>query len=173
MGQPGPRSQPVLCAPVIHRAHITTRYALKLASPTSVQVARAPEAVALVCWGADAPQTPDGRDGRRCGARIGLGSTRLRADLRRSGKPAEALRREEPGRRDICIYAHEPRVVVAASRNEFFIDPGHTYRLRFHASRADDLAPPPHGVAVRMLKKSSDADAMTRVFATERLTELE
>ena len=55
MGQPGPRSQPVLCAPVIHRAHITTRYALKLASPTSVQVARAPEAVALVCWGADAP----------------------------------------------------------------------------------------------------------------------
>ena len=57
MGQPGPRSQPVLCAPVIHRAHITTRYALKLASPTSVQVARAPEAVAPVRWGADAPPT--------------------------------------------------------------------------------------------------------------------
>ena len=75
-----------------------------------------------------------------------MGSTRLRADLRRSGKLAEALRREEPS---------------------------HTYRLRFHASRADDLAPPPHGVAVRMLKKSSDADAMNRVFATERLTEPE
>jgi hypothetical protein len=102
-----------------------------------------------------------------------LGSTHLRADLCRSGKLAEALRREEPGRRDICIYAHEPRVVVAASRNEFFIDPSHTYRLRFHASQADDLAPPPHGVAVRMLKKSSDADAMNRVFATERLTEPE
>ena len=57
MGQPGPRSQPALCAPVIHRAHITTRYALKLASPTSVQVARAPEAVAPVRWGADAPPT--------------------------------------------------------------------------------------------------------------------
>ena len=43
-----------------------------------------------------------------------------------SGKLAEALRREEPGRRDICISAREPHMEVTASRNEFFIDPSRT-----------------------------------------------
>jgi GNAT-family acetyltransferase (TIGR03103 family) len=81
-----------------------------------------------------------------------------------SGKLADALRREEPGRRDICIYAREPHVVVAASPDEFFIDPSHTYRLRFDPSHSDDLTPSPHGLTVRTLKKSSDADAMNRVF---------
>jgi hypothetical protein len=79
---------------------------------------------------------------------------------------------KNPGRRDICI-AREPHVVVAAPRNEFFIDPSHTDRLRFNASQADDLTPSPHGVTVRTLKESSDADAMNRVFAMERLTEPE
>lgn len=43
----------------------------------------------------------------------------------------EALRREGPGRRDICIYARESHVVVAEAPTELFIDPSHTYRLRF------------------------------------------
>ena len=46
-------------------------------------------------------------------------------------KLAETLRQEEPGRRDICIYARESHVVVAGSPTELFIDPSHTYRLRF------------------------------------------
>ena len=62
--------------------------------------------------------------------------------------------------RDICI-AREPHVVVAASRNEYFIDPSHTDRLRFNASQADDLTPLPHGVTVRTLKNAFDADART------------
>ena len=80
---------------------------------------------------------------------------------------------EEPGRRDIRIYAREPYALVAASRDGFFIDPSHTYRLRFNASQADDLTPSPHGVTVRTLKNAFDADAMNRVFAMERLTEPE
>jgi len=49
-------------------------------------------------------------------------------------KLAEVLRQEGPGRRDICIYAREPHVLVARAPAELFIDPSHTYRLRF----ADD-----------------------------------
>ena len=41
-------------------------------------------------------------------------------------KLAEVLRREAPGRRDICIYARESHVVVARSPSELFIDPSHT-----------------------------------------------
>jgi hypothetical protein len=58
-------------------------------------------------------------------------------------------------------------VVVAASRNEFFIDPAipiDCASMRPNASQAEDLTPSPHGVTLRTLKKSSDADAMNRVL---------
>ncbi len=78
---------------------------------------------------------------------------------------AEALRREAPGRRDICIYARESHVVVAGAPSELFIDPSHTYRLRFtEASKREEPAPSPVGVTVRTLNDPSDADAMNRVY---------
>ena len=46
-------------------------------------------------------------------------------------KLAEVLRGETHGRRDICIYAREPHVLVSRAPAELFIDPSHTYRLRF------------------------------------------
>ena len=76
----------------------------------------------------------------------------------------EALRREGPGRRDICIYARESHVVVAEAPTELFIDPSHTYRLRFTDSTPEDLSPSPLGVTVRTLNDPVDADAMNRVY---------
>ena len=46
-------------------------------------------------------------------------------------KLAEVLRHEGHGRRDICMYAREPHVLVSMAPAELFIDPSHTYRLRF------------------------------------------
>ena len=60
-------------------------------------------------------------------------------------KLAEVLRQEGPGRRDICIYAREPHVLVARAPAELFIDPSHTYRLRFSDDEADLLADRIHG----------------------------
>ncbi|GLE50719.1 N-acetylglutaminylglutamine synthetase [Mycobacterium montefiorense] len=77
---------------------------------------------------------------------------------------AEALRREAPGRRDICIYARESHVVIARAPTELFIDPSHTYRLRFTPAHDEELAPSPLGVTVRTLNDATDADAMNRVF---------
>ncbi len=78
---------------------------------------------------------------------------------------AETLRQEVPGRRDICIYARESHVVVAGAPTELFIDPSHTYRLRFAGDSAqEDLTPLPVGVTVRTLREPDDADAMNRVF---------
>jgi GNAT-family acetyltransferase (TIGR03103 family) len=77
---------------------------------------------------------------------------------------SEALRREAPGRRDICIYARESHVVIARAPTELFIDPSHTYRLRFTSEHDEDLAPSPLGVTVRTLNDPADADAMNRVF---------
>ncbi|MGV0784973.1 N-acetylglutaminylglutamine synthetase [Mycolicibacterium peregrinum] len=74
---------------------------------------------------------------------------------------AEVLQREGPGRRDICIYARESHVLIARSPAELFIDPSHTYRLRF----TDELtAAQPVGFTVRTLQTPNDADAMNRVY---------
>ncbi|ORB27915.1 N-acetylglutaminylglutamine synthetase [Mycolicibacterium parafortuitum] len=75
---------------------------------------------------------------------------------------ADVLRKEGQGRRDICIYAREPHVLVAKAPSELFIDPSHTYRLRFADVAAD--APAPSGFRVRTLEARTDADEMNRVY---------
>src|SRR4051812_10446146 len=72
-------------------------------------------------------------------------------------KLAEVLRHEGRGRRDICMYAREPQVLVALAPAELFIDPSHTYRLRFSD---DDPDLSPTGFTVRTLQGPEDADAM-------------
>ena len=74
---------------------------------------------------------------------------------------AEVLRREGPGRRDVCMYASEAHVVVARSPHELFIDPSHTYRLRFSEESLDWS---PVGIRVRGLESPRDAEEMNRVY---------
>jgi GNAT-family acetyltransferase (TIGR03103 family) len=74
---------------------------------------------------------------------------------------AAVLRRERPGRRDICMYTPEAHVVVARSPHELFIDPSHTYRLRFSDEPIDVN---PTGFTVRELESPADAEEMNRVY---------
>ncbi|KUH69630.1 GNAT family acetyltransferase [Mycolicibacterium novocastrense] len=78
------------------------------------------------------------------------------------GKLAEVLRHEGHGRRDICIYAREPHVLVSMAPAELFIDPSHTYRLRF--TEDPDPGKSPTGFSVRSLQSADDADEMNRVY---------
>ncbi|MDT5016103.1 MAG: hypothetical protein QOD39_2263, partial [Mycobacterium sp.] len=75
---------------------------------------------------------------------------------------AEVLRQEGLGRRDICIYAREPHVLVAKAPAELFIDPSHTYRLRFSAD--DPVDPSATGFTVRTLERPEEADEVNRVY---------
>ncbi|HEX5143360.1 MAG TPA: N-acetylglutaminylglutamine synthetase [Mycobacterium sp.] len=76
---------------------------------------------------------------------------------------AEVLTHEEPGRRDICIYAREAHVLIARAPQELFIDPSYTYRLRF-TEDAEDPEPDPFGFTIRTLRGPEDADAINRVY---------
>ncbi|MFW0150271.1 N-acetylglutaminylglutamine synthetase [Mycobacterium sp. smrl_JER01] len=75
---------------------------------------------------------------------------------------ADVLRQEGQGRRDICIYAREPHVLVAKAPAELFIDPSHTYRLRFADTETAGAAPA--GFHIRSLQSRADADEMNRVY---------
>ncbi len=70
--------------------------------------------------------------------------------------------KEEPGRRDICMYVREPHVAVSKAPQELFIDPSHTYRLWLHTLRSDQ--DPIRGVVVRKMASAADADAVNRIY---------
>lgn len=75
---------------------------------------------------------------------------------------AEVMRSEEPGARDICLYAPEPQVVVGHVPNELFIDPSHTYRIDLRAgtpTERDVL-----GVSVRRIRDDADAKAINLLY---------
>ncbi len=71
--------------------------------------------------------------------------------------------REEPGRRDICLYVREPHVLVSRAPQELFIDPSHTYRLWLDRRRPH--RDPVSGVVIRDLGDEEDAVAVNRLYA--------
>ena len=75
----------------------------------------------------------------------------------------EVLRAEEAGRRDICLYPHDPHVLVSLAPHELFVDPSYTYRLWLHRYRPRRLRP--RGVVVRKMHRLSDAAAVNRLYA--------
>ena len=75
---------------------------------------------------------------------------------------ANALRAEQPGSRDICLYASDPHVVVGHAPNELFIDPSHTYRLELDGYRPRRRRI--SGVIVRPLEGLDDARAVDHLY---------
>jgi GNAT-family acetyltransferase (TIGR03103 family) len=75
----------------------------------------------------------------------------------------DALRAEESGRRDICIYPRDPHVLVGLAPDELFIDPSYTYRLDLHRYRArGELI---RGVFVRTVTSRDEMDAINGIYA--------
>jgi GNAT-family acetyltransferase (TIGR03103 family) len=75
----------------------------------------------------------------------------------------EALRAEEAGERDICIYPRDPHVLVGLAPDELFIDPSYTYRLDLHRYRPrTELI---RGVFVRTVTSQADMDRINEIYA--------
>jgi len=82
------------------------------------------------------------------------------ADL---GGIVDALRAEEAGERDICIYPRDPHVLVGLAPDELFIDPSYTYRLDLHRYRArSELI---RGVFVRTVTSEAEMDRINEIYA--------
>jgi len=70
----------------------------------------------------------------------------------------DALRAEESGERDICIYPRDPQVLVGLAPDELFIDPSYTFRLDLHRYRPrSELI---RGVFVRTVTSEAEMDAI-------------
>jgi GNAT-family acetyltransferase (TIGR03103 family) len=75
----------------------------------------------------------------------------------------DALRAEESGRRDICIYPRDPHVLVGLAPDELFIDPSYTYRLDLHRYRP--RAELIRGVFVRTVTSEAEMTAINEIYA--------
>jgi len=120
-----------------------------------------PEGITLALHDASPPNMIDAM-ARDVALELGWGRLIFGQTFANPTKLAEVLRQEGHGRRDICIYAREPHVLVAKAPAELFIDPSHTYRLRFADS--EDVRTASAGFSVRTLNSRSDADEMNRVY---------
>jgi GNAT-family acetyltransferase (TIGR03103 family) len=75
----------------------------------------------------------------------------------------DALRAEESGERDICIYPRDPHVLVGLAPDELFIDPSYTYRLDLHRYRPrSELI---RGVFVRTVTSQAEMDRINEIYA--------
>lgn len=74
-----------------------------------------------------------------------------------------ALRSEQSGRRDICIYPRDPHVMVALAPDELFIDPSYTYRLDLHRYRP--RAELIRGVFVRTVTALGEMRTVNDIYA--------
>jgi GNAT-family acetyltransferase (TIGR03103 family) len=75
----------------------------------------------------------------------------------------DALRAEESGERDICIYPRDPHVLVGLAPDELFIDPSYTYRLDLYRYRArSELI---RDVFVRTVTSQAEMDAINGIYA--------
>src|SRR3954471_11481903 len=75
----------------------------------------------------------------------------------------DALRAEESGRRDICIYPPDPHVLVGLAPDELFIDPSYTYRLSLHRYRP--RAELIRGVFVRTVTSLEEMQRINEIYA--------
>jgi GNAT-family acetyltransferase (TIGR03103 family) len=75
----------------------------------------------------------------------------------------DALRAEEAGERDICIYPRDPHVLVGLAPDELFIDPSYTYRLDLHRYRP--RAELIRGVFVRTVTSRAEMDRINEIYA--------
>ncbi|WP_089337797.1 N-acetylglutaminylglutamine synthetase [Blastococcus mobilis] len=79
------------------------------------------------------------------------------------GGIVDALRAEETGRRDICIYPRDPHVLVGLAPDELFIDPSYTYRLDLYRYRP--RAELIRDVFVRTVTSEAEMDRINEIYA--------
>ncbi len=75
---------------------------------------------------------------------------------------ASTMADEQLGRRDICLYATDPHVVIGMAPQELFLDPSHTFRLLLHNYQPRHS--PTQGVTIRGVREAGDAAAINRIY---------
>lgn len=77
-------------------------------------------------------------------------------------KLANVLAAESLGRRDVCLYAKDPHVVIGMAPQELFLDPSHTYRLQLGEYQPEESSL--DGMRIRTISELGDAEQINRIY---------
>jgi GNAT-family acetyltransferase (TIGR03103 family) len=119
------------------------------------------DAISTTSW-QEPPEHLVASMGRDAVVDMGWGRVLFGQTFRRAAAIVAQLRDEAEGRRDICLYARDPHVLVAMAPQELFVDPSYTYRFWLH--HALPRRDPRRGLLVRALTTRTDADAVNGVY---------
>jgi len=127
------------------------------------------EMASLKSWG-DPPSALAGELGQESVVDCGWGRLIFGQTFASNTQLAQQLRNEQPGRRDVALYARDPQVVVSKAPQQLFIDPSLTYRLDLAAAAlAESL---PSGLKVRPLAGAADIYHVNRIYKARRMVPL-
>ncbi len=84
---------------------------------------------------------------------------------------ARELLDEKPGTRDIAFYVVDPQIILNTAPRDLFMDPSHTYRLRFDTYRgvAADRWP----VEIHPLRERGEIEEINRIYHRRQMVELD
>jgi GNAT-family acetyltransferase (TIGR03103 family) len=120
-----------------------------------------PDSISTTSWQRPPEHLTEGMD-REVALELGWGRLVFGQTYADHERLRTVLRDEAGGRRDICLYLHDPHVLVATHPQEYFIDPSYTYRLLLHQHRAHPR--PPDGVTVHHVSSREQCDAMNNIY---------
>lgn len=84
---------------------------------------------------------------------------------------AKTLRKEKRNKRDIALYLIDPHVLLSQAPHEFFLDPSHTFRIKFERYRPAKTRP--KGFVIRRIRTKSDIDAINCIYSKRGMVPLD
>ncbi|TVQ80743.1 MAG: N-acetylglutaminylglutamine synthetase [Bradymonadales bacterium] len=80
---------------------------------------------------------------------------------------AESLCKESKGRRNIALYLRDPHVILNLAPLELFLDPSHSFRMRFENYRPSKNRP--KGFSIRRVKNAADFKAINKIYKKRQM----
>ncbi len=80
---------------------------------------------------------------------------------------AREILREEPGKRDIAFYLTDPHIVLSCSPQQLFLDPSHTFRIRFADYKAK--AGSPNGFTIGPVTRREEIAEINRIYGLHKM----
>jgi len=84
---------------------------------------------------------------------------------------ARALLKERPGSRDIAFYVVDPHLILNTAPRDLFMDPSHTFRLKFRSYTAKEDRPTAFDIG--FIEKPEDIDEINRIYQAQHMVPLD
>lgn len=84
---------------------------------------------------------------------------------------ANSLLAEEPGKRDIAFYVTDPHIILNTAPRNLFMDPSHTYRIRFTDYRPREGGKLP--IDIQPFSERVEIDQINQIYGRQQMVQVD